>query len=77
MQLQRIVAQGKTVIGGEALGHGAVQTGLAVALIQLVRGQAHHLPAGGEVGEHVGELELQGLELGQRLAELLAFLHVA
>ncbi|MNM80956.1 hypothetical protein D3C81_929390 [compost metagenome] len=46
-------------------------------MVQLVRGQAHHLPAGGEVGEHVGELELQGLELGQRLAELLAFLDIA
>ena len=77
MQLQGIVAQGKTVIGGEALGHGAVQAGLAVLLIQLVRGQAYHLPAGGEVGEHVGQLELQGLELAEWLAELFAFLHVA
>lgn len=39
--------------------------------------EADHLAAGGEFGEHVGELELQGLEGRQRLAELLALLDVA
>jgi hypothetical protein len=39
-------------------------------------GQAHHLARGDQFGGHVGQLELQGLEAGDGLAELLALLHV-
>jgi hypothetical protein len=39
-------------------------------------GQAHHLARGDQFGGHVGQLELQGLEAGNGLAELLALLHV-
>lgn len=42
-----------------------------MATVQPVAGQHYHLPAGGGLSEHVGELELQGLELARRLAELL------
>jgi hypothetical protein len=37
---------------------------------------AHHLPGGDQLGRHVGQLELQRLEAGERLAELLALVQV-
>src|SRR3546814_3857496 len=44
---------------------------------QLCSGVVDHQARGREVRRHVGEAELQRLERGQRLAELLALLHVA
>lgn len=67
VELQGLVADLDARGGGEALGHRTVKASLRMAAVQSVGGQQCHLPAGGELGEHVGELELQGLELGRRL----------
>mmetsp|Transcript_21033 Transcript_21033/g.81292 ORF Transcript_21033/g.81292 Transcript_21033/m.81292 type:complete len:205 (-) Transcript_21033:4250-4864(-) len=76
VQLQGFVADGETNVGGEALGHRAVGAGLNVARIQLECRQAHHLARGNQLGSHVRQAELQRLQTGQRLAELLALVQV-
>src|SRR2546429_615631 len=76
VQLQGLVADHEAGIGDKALGHGAVGGGVARTGIELGGGQAHHLARGHEFGGHVGQLELQRLEAGNGLAELLALVHV-
>ena len=72
VHLQRRVAHGKPGIGRETLGHGAVQGGLRIAPVQLAGRMVDHEAGRLQLGRHVGEAELKRLELGERLAELLA-----
>ena len=53
-----------------------MQGRVGVALVEALGGAAQHQAGGLEFGRHVGELELQGLEIGEALAELAAFEHV-
>src|SRR5690606_23426866 len=76
VQLQCFVAHLKADIGGEAFRHRAVHGFFRVAGVDAGSSHAYHLPSGNQVGEHVGELELQRLKGGDRLAELLALVHV-
>ncbi len=64
-------------VGGEALGHRAMEGGVGVALVEACRGAAQQEAGGVEFGRHVGELELQRLEIGEAGAELAALQHVA
>ena len=70
VQLQGLVHHGKACIGGKALGHGAVGGGVARPGIELAGGQAHHLAGGDQLGSHVGQLELNGLQSGYRFPKL-------
>src|SRR5665213_645737 len=72
VQLQRLVDDLETGVGGEALGHGALGSGFGIVALKRTGGAMHHEPRRVELGRHVGEAELERLELGERLAELLA-----
>ena len=63
-------------IGGVALAHGGVHRGLRIGAVERVGGAIDHHACGFEVGRHVGDLELQDLEVGEILAERLALEHV-
>src|SRR3989440_11350861 len=63
-------------VRAEQLGHRGVLAHVAVAAIHLRAGLVEQLPARGALRLHVGELELDRLERGDRLAELLALLGV-
>src|SRR5713101_1651071 len=77
MQLQRIVDDPEADVGGEALAHGGGLRRLGRLDVEQRGGAPDQQPRGVEVGRHVGQLELRRLEVGQRLAELLALDHVA
>src|SRR5688572_7988626 len=64
-------------VAGPALGHGRLAGVAADALVHLARGVVDHQPAGMRLHRHVGQHELDALEGGDRLAELLALLGVA
>ena len=72
MELQRLVADVEAGVGGEALGHGAMQRRVGIAGVEARGGATHHQPRRLEFGRHVGELELQRLELGERAGRTAA-----
>ncbi len=74
--LQRLVAYLEALLGGEHLGHAAQRDQVLVLRLEGEGGIAHKQTASHEIGGHVGELELQVLELIERLVELLARVHV-
>src|SRR5699024_7258004 len=63
-------------VGGVALGGGAVERQIVVVTLGLGSGHVHHLAGGLQLHGHVGEHELDTLEVGDGLTELLAFLDV-
>src|SRR5436190_15000755 len=63
-------------LGGQELGHPGLEVG-ALAGVLHPRRLAGDEPGGLDLGRHVGELELDRLVLGDRLAEGLALLAVA
>jgi hypothetical protein len=75
-ELQGVVAGLEPGIGGIAFGHGAVDRGLGRALVQRPRRPVQQQARGLQFGRPVGELELQGLEVGELAAELAAHQHV-
>ena len=72
VQLQGLIGDLEAGVGGEALGHGAKAGGGRIAGVERGGGAAHHQPRGLQLGGHVGELELQRLEILQRPTELAA-----
>ena len=64
-------------VGGEALRGGAEERQVLVAALGAAGGGVRHLAGGLDLHAHVGEQELQALEVRDRLAELLALLGVA
>src|SRR5918997_1253830 len=62
-------------LGGEQLRHAGLELGALAGVLQP-RGLAGQQAGGLDLGRHVGELELDRLVLGDRLAERLALLRV-
>ena len=77
MQLQRLVDHPEAGVGREALAHGGGLRRLGRLGVQQRRRAPDQESRGIELGRHVGELELSRLEVGQRLAELLALHDIA
>ena len=67
----------RAVVGGERLGHGGKARLVGRAGGDLGGREIEQRARRFEVGRHVGERELGVLEIGDRLAELLAFLGIA
>ena len=63
-------------VGGEALGGGAEEREVLVVALRAAGGGVGQLAGGLDLHAHVGEQELQSLEVGDRLAELLPLLGV-
>ena len=76
-QLDRVGGDLHGDVGGEALGGRAEEGQVGVAALGLGGGDVDHLARGLELHRHVGEHELDALEVGDVLAELLALLDVA
>ena len=76
-QLDRVGGDLHGHVRGEALGRRAEEGQVGVLALGLGGGDVHHLASGLELHAHVGEHELQALELADGLAELLALLDVA
>src|SRR5437867_1227212 len=76
MELQSVVHDLKTDVGGKPLGHGGKQGGLRCTAFEGQRRPMHHQPCSIQFGGHVGEAELERLELGDWLAKGLALEHV-
>ena len=75
-QLDRIGRDPHRHVGGVALGGRAEEGEVLVAALGLGGRDVDHLPRGLELHGHVGEHELDALEVGDPLAELLALLDV-
>ena len=70
-ELQRIVADAKPGIRGEALGHGAGLGLIRRTAIQFTGSVVNHQPRRFQFGRHIREFKLQRLEIGEPLPELL------
>ena len=73
--LQRVAGNFFNHVGCEQLGHASFQIG-TLAGIFLLCCEVGELAGGFDVGRHVGQLVLDDLELGDRLAKLFAFLGI-
>ena len=73
MELQGAVGDRHAGIGGQPFGHGGKARLVGRPGADLGGGLIQQGAGGGEVGFHVGKLELGGLKIGDRLAELAAF----
>src|SRR6185312_8562319 len=77
MELQRLVADPEAGIGREALGHRAAHRRVRLPGIERRSRAPHHEARRLELRRHIGELELQRLELGELAAELPALADMA
>ena len=75
-ELQGVVRDAEGGVGDEALGHGAGFGGVGGGAIVFPGGLVEEGAGGLEVGFHVGELELHGLEAVEGAAEGGAFAHI-
>ena len=76
VELQGVVGHAERGVGDEALCHGALHRGISGAVIELPRSLAQQGARCLEFRRHVGQPELQGLELIEGGAEGAAFAHV-
>ena len=77
MKLKALVSDPASRLGDEFFGHGAEFRGVGCARVQFPRGLAQEGPGGLKFDLHVGEAELQGLELVDALSERLALAHIS
>src|SRR5665647_3875151 len=76
MQLQAAIDHLETGIGGQPFGFGGELRGGGLAIADRYRGAMQQQARRFQLGGVVGNAELQGLEIGEPRAELLALLHV-
>ena len=77
VDLQGVVGDLEGGVGDEAFGHGAPAGRVRGLAVESAGGFVEHDAGGLKFGFHVGQLELDALEIGDGLAELLAVLRVS
>lgn len=76
MDLQCFVVDVEICIGSKMFGYCVLYVGVVGIGIEFVCGGVYYLLCGYQLGDYVGQFELQCLEFGQCFVELVVFVYV-
>ncbi len=75
-ELQSLITDPITDVGGKPFGHGTPGTLVEVPAIQLVSRLTHQQASCSQLGRHICQAKLHALEFADRVTKLLALLHI-